>query len=250
MLVRSIALVLLIAAMASLGYGAAPTASDLRFSIDALTRIRDSAEKSLEQTINTSDRFESIQFITFLSSRIQADCRALMQLAPGAIAGLPCTPAVINSAASYPDAISQGEKVADLDSRLRGQLQDFDDMLLAEHESMAATAGSGAGNSGEGATGGETVAQSTLEDDRSAQGSTGQNEQNEQNEPAAYPGPCPDGQECGQDLPPRVDDDQLGKDDDIVARQLRKAAEQERDPELKEKLWEEYYRYKNSGAAQ
>jgi hypothetical protein len=33
-------------------------------------------------------------------------------------------------------------------------------------------------------------------------------------------------------------------DDDIVARQLREAAERETDPELKEKLWQEYDKYK------
>jgi hypothetical protein len=35
-----------------------------------------------------------------------------------------------------------------------------------------------------------------------------------------------------------------GSDDDIVARRLRKAAEGETDPELKEKLWKEYIEYK------
>ncbi len=35
-------------------------------------------------------------------------------------------------------------------------------------------------------------------------------------------------------------------DDDIVARQLREAAEQETDPELKKKLWEEYEAYKKN----
>jgi len=34
------------------------------------------------------------------------------------------------------------------------------------------------------------------------------------------------------------------KDDDVVARQLREAAMNETDPVLKEKLWEEYRRYK------
>lgn len=34
------------------------------------------------------------------------------------------------------------------------------------------------------------------------------------------------------------------QDDDIVARQLREQAEQETDPELKERLWDEYRRYK------
>lgn len=33
-------------------------------------------------------------------------------------------------------------------------------------------------------------------------------------------------------------------DDDIVAKQLREAAEQETDPEIKARLWEEYYQYK------
>ena len=36
-------------------------------------------------------------------------------------------------------------------------------------------------------------------------------------------------------------------DDDIIARQLREAAEKETDPVLKEKLWDEYKRYKRSG---
>lgn len=35
-----------------------------------------------------------------------------------------------------------------------------------------------------------------------------------------------------------------GSDDDVVARQLREAAEKETDPELKAKLWEEYRKYK------
>jgi hypothetical protein len=34
------------------------------------------------------------------------------------------------------------------------------------------------------------------------------------------------------------------EDDDIVARQLREAAENETDPALQEKLWKEYYEYK------
>ena len=37
-----------------------------------------------------------------------------------------------------------------------------------------------------------------------------------------------------------------GNDDDIVARRLRKAAELETDPELKDKLWKEYVEYKKN----
>jgi hypothetical protein len=35
-----------------------------------------------------------------------------------------------------------------------------------------------------------------------------------------------------------------GNDDDIVARQIRRAAETEADPELRKKLWDEYRKYK------
>jgi DNA transposition AAA+ family ATPase len=37
-----------------------------------------------------------------------------------------------------------------------------------------------------------------------------------------------------------------GSDDDLVARRIRKAAEQETDPELKDKLWKEYVEYKKN----
>jgi len=37
-----------------------------------------------------------------------------------------------------------------------------------------------------------------------------------------------------------------GRDDDIVARQLREAAMKETDPELRERLWDEYRQYKKS----
>jgi hypothetical protein len=41
-----------------------------------------------------------------------------------------------------------------------------------------------------------------------------------------------------------------GQDDDIVARQLREAAENETDPTLRKKLWQEYRKYKNTTASQ
>jgi hypothetical protein len=42
------------------------------------------------------------------------------------------------------------------------------------------------------------------------------------------------------------DDIPDARDDDIIARQLREAAMNEPDPELREKLWEEYRRYKGA----
>jgi len=48
-------------------------------------------------------------------------------------------------------------------------------------------------------------------------------------------------QKGGNPIPDDIPD---ARDDDIIARQLREAAMQEQDPLLKEKLWEEYKRYK------
>ena len=51
------------------------------------------------------------------------------------------------------------------------------------------------------------------------------------------------GQSAGSGTQPGKEDLGTG-DDDVVARQLREAAEKETDPELKKKLWEEYRKYK------
>lgn len=47
-------------------------------------------------------------------------------------------------------------------------------------------------------------------------------------------------------LPPTPDDIPSGQNDDVVARQLREAAENETDPEVRKKLWDEYRKYKKS----
>ena len=54
------------------------------------------------------------------------------------------------------------------------------------------------------------------------------------------------GTASGEAGPPGDGDNINTQDDDIVARQLREAAEKETDPELKEKLWKEYRDYKKS----
>ena len=54
------------------------------------------------------------------------------------------------------------------------------------------------------------------------------------------------GSEAGDSDQPKDDEALSAQDDDIVARQLREAAEKETDPELKAKLWKEYRDYKKS----
>lgn len=64
---------------------------------------------------------------------------------------------------------------------------------------------------------------------------------------ASAKGAAPDGRAGGATVPADIPD---GRDDDIVARQLREAAQMEQDPELREKLWDEYRKYKNRQGAQ
>ena len=49
------------------------------------------------------------------------------------------------------------------------------------------------------------------------------------------------GTDASSSVPADVGD---GKDDDVVARQLREAAMKEKDPAIREKLWQEYRDYK------
>jgi hypothetical protein len=55
--------------------------------------------------------------------------------------------------------------------------------------------------------------------------------------PRAPPTPSTAQVELPEDIPD-------ARDDDVVARQLREAAMNEPDPVLREKLWDEYRRYK------
>ncbi len=60
--------------------------------------------------------------------------------------------------------------------------------------------------------------------------------------------PPPDAGSGGGDQPDLARGERIpsGEDDDVVARQLREAAQKEQDPELRKKLWEEYRAYKES----
>ena len=169
------------------------------------------------------------------------------------------------------------EKIALLDAELGISLSEFDETLLREQKEIAeksrsastgesggdpergdgasgnaGQAGNGQGEKAEGEAGGEsgnsgreTAAGSTERDGESEQqaGAGEQGEGAEGDAQVASAGGAGDaGRHAGKiSTPPDISD---GKDDDIVARQLREAAENEQDPELREKLWEEYRKYK------
>ena len=138
-------------------------------------------------------------------------------------------------------ARTETEQIATLDSELSGQMSDFDERMrraraAAEAQKMQQAADSSAGMAGgqgqrydkprhERGKGGASATSTGLGNTPDLTGETSGRHQ--QVAVAARPASIPD-----------------GRDDDIVARQLREAADKEADPVLREKLWEEYRKYK------
>lgn len=58
------------------------------------------------------------------------------------------------------------------------------------------------------------------------------------------------GEQANVETFPPPEDIPSGRDDDVVARQIREAAMREPDPELREALWEEYRNYTGIGEEQ
>jgi hypothetical protein len=145
-------------------------------------------------------------------------------------------------------ASTADERRAVLDKRLDDSLGEFDKTLgeeqartARERDARGATvaAGGGAAQSGDegaGAGGEGGSREGGLSSERSAGASASA---------TASGGERGDrGAAAGSGAPDRGVPS--GDDDDIVARRLRRAAEQETDPELREKLWKEYTEYKRS----
>ncbi len=161
---------------------------------------------------------------------------------------------------------TQGERTTSLTQQLDSALSDFDEMLLREQERVKAatppraTVGAGQGTagamagadaSGEMATNQGLPAGEMATAGGSADSSVpGNRAGTDDGVYGSGGGDAPPGrsgsrggrqQTAARGVPPDIPD---GSDDDVVARQLREAAEKETDPALRARLWEEYRRYK------
>lgn len=172
--------------------------------------------------------------------------------------------------APIPEEGLTGE-VADLDRELDASLAEFDDMLLEELklireksspkiDSLAQEAADAAerlrekgididADPSEAASDSDASRQQTASEAQSetspagsATGASGRTD--ESGLAATSTGSPAEGVEGDRKKQAERYDD---SDDDIVARQLREAAEQETDPVLKERLWKEYEAYKRDG---
>lgn len=143
--------------------------------------------------------------------------------------------------------MTEAERNAAWDQSFDVALGDFDKRLGREQTELekerAAGGGAGVGRGGKdggaGGAGGATGAPPQMPGEVSGGSETG----------VANAGAMPGGGGIGNPTssgprypaPPGMPD---GANDDVVARQLREAAEKEADPELRTKLWEEYRKYK------
>ena len=222
----------------------------LRDNIKALDHAWQQANQDLElkrreKTLAAREERDYALFIDYLGRRIVVYCQELVNnFGILAVSGLPCqvTAAELQGKGGSP-AQTTDEKVAALDSSLTEMLGEFDEMLLKEDERVTATmaqqqsvqADNGSGGAGNGS------ADSTSE----LSGAADDNSENQQDGAETQ---VAGGKQATDNHARAGGVSSLGvADDDIVARQLREAAEKESDPELKEKLWEEYRKYKRGG---
>ena len=164
-------------------------------------------------------------------------------------------PAGVQGTGEWDGAKTPEERQAGLDRELDESLGEFDEMLqreqedaqdqqqaaAAQAEAAAQAAGGGVGGGGALDSGGGLdgeAAEDTGEDsangpdDGGGRSTAGSGDGSDNTRRPAPPADIPD-----------------GADDDIIARQLREAAENETDPELREKLWDEYRKYKTGKSA-
>lgn len=123
------------------------------------------------------------------------------------------------------------------EAELRGALKDLDGEILAEREIIKDHTASGSARAAPNPT--DLPTGPTSSSDSAGAGS--QQASIPTPKRAMPPTPAPPRRHAG-DIPKNIPD---ARDDDIIARQLREAAMQEEDPELREKLWQEYTKYKN-----
>jgi hypothetical protein len=241
---------------------------------------RDYRRQRDQGRLSGSEAAEFAQFVAGLRHRMLADCERVRDLGgdPSELA-IDCGEVDSRTDGSagivaLPEggpALTEEEKSASLDNELREIEADLDELLATRQNelsvirrspssSVSASGGRSAGRrngdrnggqsggqnsagggaaAGDGKRGGESGEMANARNAETSAGTGGSSA----GEPGAGPGSAKSGA-------PRSARRGSGKwdgvDDDILARQLREAAESEPDPVLKDKLWEEYRKYKES----
>ena len=219
----------------------------LKENIQALDITREKSKTKLFTLDQIQDKTlynEYSVFIEYLSFRIKKYCSEISEFyGEKSLNGLPCQ---FNKSQKIDENnyVTAEEQLQSLDDELLNALGNFDEMLLEEHEKIAQTqiqaskiktSSEQSSSDGKNASNKESKQDQSSEETQSQDGKSNKKE-NKQNQTQSK------SKEDKQYKRRKIDKN----DDDIVARQLKEAAENENDPELKEKLWDEYYKYKKN----
>lgn len=233
------------------------TVDELRSSVLSLDKVIRNTTKAISENSKTSfltarDIRERKEFALYLQTRIAVYCEQLASQLPAQfMADLPCPlldRAEVPNVFLLPPATTDEEEIDSLEQQLTESIGAFDEMLLAE-ETRIASHRPTSPQSGQRDTGGQGQMQESVQAEKEAAvGDKGRSRHEETGEAAGGQDRVATGAGQGHERKPSVQKNgnqgTLVVDDDIVARQLKEAAEKEPDPQLKEKLWQEYWKYK------
>lgn len=226
-----------------------PELQQLRADYKSLQQLKTEYSQSLNNgKLSNREAADFKTWIGQLQRQLAADCQAL----ENSSVALPTDPPCEEILATVPRSANidikrestEAEKTKRMIEQLNGSLGEFDERLLTEQDRVKSKAPrtdtAGGGFSGNGADGNEETA---GEKNKKGQGGleaakeTGKNSQTTSRETGT---PTQSTSSKKSTAPKDIPD---GRNDDVIARQLREAAEKEGDPELKKKLWDEYRRY-------
>jgi len=202
-------------------------------------------------SLSATERVDFSDYLEHLHQRLNEGCKRLRRAGIELPGDLACpqgvTATVVPTEIDLGHEQTTGEHTRSLDTELQRSLGEFDEKLLQEQARVRAQAPGSAASRVSGGAGGES-ANGTAEKPgsraagKAAGGSSGPTQQGSAEAGQSTVNPPGTGRPTPVSKPPADIPD--GSDDDVVARQLREAAEQERDPELQKKLWDEYRKYK------
>lgn len=220
----------------------------LNASVEAERQARRNFHAQLAQGTLSQREIEDYRFyLEDLERLVHTNTQAVERLRCITVQAVPGTDATEASGLLQTETEAMGA----LDAELSASLSQFDELLLRETEAARSSARSttwSARHGASGASGQETSAQASGQSTQAT--ATGEGVESSEQATNAAKGDASEkvasargaaGINTGT-TPADIPD---GHDDDVVARQLREAAENETDPVLREKLWAEYRKYKN-----
>ena len=137
-------------------------------------------------------------------------------------------------------ATTASERIGVLDEQLRRGYEVFDGIVLNERERAQADPNANAG--GLGGLGSQTASAGGFPGAGNLPQTLPGSGQGDGQRAGGIPASNTNSPGAGETFPP-PEDIPSGRDDDVVARQIREAAMREPDPELREAMWEEYRAY-------